>query len=448
MQTKYDFIVIGGGSGGIAAANRAAEYGASVALIEQNLLGGTCVNVGCVPKKLMWLASQHATQLAHAVEFGFSLGKTSLDWRRLIEQRQAYIQKLHIGYRKRLDKNSIALIKGTASFLDPTTVVVNQDRIQAPHILIATGAQSVWPEIPGAALGIDSDGFFELSSCPERIAVVGAGYIAVELAGMLRAFGAHVSLVYRHDSILRTFDPVLSEQCLQNYRRQGIGSFPNHTPTALAQRNEGLVLICEEAKQVPPVDCVIWAIGRKPNISALQLQNAHVQTTADGKIIVDDLQNTTQPGIYAVGDVANQWQLTPVAIKAGRTLANRLFNGQSTARLDYHNIPTVVFSHPPIASIGLSETQARGKYPEDIKIYQSTFTPMLRAFAANADPFRIKLITQASSDKIIGCHMIGEMADEILQGFAVAIQMGATKKDFDNTFAIHPTIAEELVTLK
>lgn len=448
MQNKFDFVVLGAGSGGIAAANRAAEYGARVAVIENNLIGGTCVNVGCVPKKIMWTASHRASQLKHASDFGYETVKAILDWETLVNKRQAYIKRLHQGYQNRLNKNNITYFEGPASFVTSDTVQVKGQTLSAPHILIATGSQSIWPSIEGNEYGIDSDGFFNLTEQPQRVAVVGAGYIAVELAGMLKAFGSDVHFAFRRDAFLRTFDSMLGQQLKENYQTQGIHLYPNHIPTNVLKDKNGIHLICEENKRLPAVDCLIWAIGRQPQTSALNLENAGVTLNDAGYIIVDEQQNTEVSGIYAVGDVSSTWQLTPVAIKAGRTLSDRLFNQQTHAKMDYSSIPTVVFSHPPIATVGLSEMDAIKQYGEDLKIYQAKFTPMQSAFASNPEPCCIKLITQASSGKIIGCHMIGEGVDEILQGFAVAIKMGATKADFDQTVAIHPTIAEELVTLR
>ncbi|MGE4348435.1 MAG: glutathione-disulfide reductase [Candidatus Berkiella sp.] len=448
MPNTFDLIILGGGSGGIATANRAAEYGAKVLLIETNLIGGTCVNVGCVPKKIMWVASQRYSQIQTADGLGFTVLKPELDWQALVEKRQAYIHKLHAGYEKKLNNNKVVMQKGTGRFHSTHTIEVNDTLYSAPHILIATGSQPVWPEIPGYNLGIDSDGFFALKTLPKRVAIVGAGYIAAELAGMLHSFGCSVSWVYRSDRILKNFDAMLSKNLLAQYQKKGINLYPEHTPRALKESPDGLVLACENQKDLPAVDCLIWAIGRQSNIKDLQLEKSGILVDKKGLIQVDAYQNTSIPGIYALGDVASTWQLTPVAIKAGRQLAERLFNHKSSAKADYSLIPTVVFSHPPIATIGMSEAQARIQYPEDIKCYEAQFTPMVEAFSTHPSTCCLKLITLQSTGKILGCHMIGEQVDEILQGFAVAIKMGATKADLDETIAIHPTIAEELVTLR
>ncbi len=448
MPNTFDLIILGGGSGGIATANRAAEYGAKVLLIETNLIGGTCVNVGCVPKKIMWVASQRYSQIQTADGLGFTVLKPELDWQALVEKRQTSIHKLHAGYEKKLNNNKVVMQKGTGRFHSKHTIEVNDTLYSAPHILIATGSQPVWPEIPGYNLGIDSDGFFALKTLPKRVAIVGAGYIAAELAGMLHSFGCSVSWVYRSDRILKNFDAMLSKNLLAQYQKKGINLYPEHTPRALKESPDGLVLACENQKDLPAVDCLIWAIGRQSNIKDLQLEKSGILVDKKGLIQVDAYQNTSIPGIYALGDVASTWQLTPVAIKAGRQLAERLFNHKSSAKADYSLIPTVVFSHPPIATIGMSEAQARIQYPEDIKCYEAQFTPMVEAFSTHPSTCCLKLITLQSTGKILGCHMIGEQVDEILQGFAVAIKMGATKADLDETIAIHPTIAEELVTLR
>lgn len=445
---NYDFIVIGAGSGGIAAANRAAENGAKVAIIEKNLLGGTCVNVGCVPKKIMWLASQRAAQINHAPEFGFVPCNPSIHWKTLVQRRQAYIERLHGLYKNKLQKNGITLIHGEARFKNDHSVTVANQDYHAPHILIATGSHATWPSLPGQEYGIDSDGFFALQEKPERVAVVGAGYIAVELAGVLKGLGCNVSLAFRHKHFLRSFDYDVTKRLATLYQQQGIKLWPQHTPSALEQNDKGLVLVCENNKKLPPVDVLIWAIGRNANTKKLGLENTKVTRDSSGQIQVDAYQNTSVAGIYAIGDVASHWQLTPVAIKAGRILATRLFGKKSLYKMDYCHIPTVIFSHPPIATVGLSEKEARNQFGVDITLYESTFNPMSQAFSDMKEPCYIKLITQTSSDKILGCHMIGEAVDEILQGFAVAIKMGATKADLDDTVAIHPTIAEELVTLR
>lgn len=447
MHKKFDLIAIGGGSGGIATVNKAAQWGAKCALIEFQALGGTCVNVGCVPKKIMWLASHAASHLHEAVGYGFSAITPSLDWSELVAKRQAYIDKLHIAYATRLTKNQVELIHGKAKFLTANTVAVGEDTFEAPHIVIATGGTPSWPRLPGAELGIDSDGFFALTKQPSRVAVVGAGYIAVELAGMLASFGSETFLVFRHDKVLREFDVMLNEKLMENYQQLGVNLKPKFIPKALSRHLGKLSLSAEDEQKIEGLDTVIWAIGRSPNTSELNLSAANLSLAPNGTISVDAYQNTAVAGIYAIGDVTGHKALTPVAIAAGRRLATRLFGKNTNSKLDYENIPSVVFSHPPIGTVGLTEQEARQKHGDDLKIYQTSFTSMSQALLPHPLRTSMKLITVRSTDKVIGCHVIGDGADEMLQGFALAIKMGATKADFDNVVAIHPTSAEELVTL-
>lgn len=446
MHKKFDLIVIGGGSGGLATAVKAASLGAKCAIIEPHHLGGTCVNVGCVPKKLMWLASHQAMALRHAKDYGFDAVQVKLHWTELVAKREAYIQKLRNHYQQKLATHEITHFSFLAEFKDPKTVIAGQDALSAPHIVIATGSQSQFPKIEGAMLGIDSDGFFALKAPPKRVAVVGAGYIALELAGMLQGFGCETHLVFRHPSVLRQFDASLSEGILQRYQQLGVYINKEYTPVSLQAINDKLSLQCENHLVLSDLDTVIWAIGRTPNTQALQLEKAGIKLTSHNAIFVDKFQNTNVPGIYALGDVTGQKALTPVAIAAGRRLALRLFGSQPDSHLDYDNIPSVIFSHPPIGTVGLSEKEALEKFG-DIKVYQTEFTPMSEAMLTSSIKTLMKLITTKSDGKVVGCHIIGNGADEMLQGFAVAIKMGATKADFDNTVAIHPSSAEELVTL-
>ncbi|MCW5588317.1 MAG: glutathione-disulfide reductase [Legionellales bacterium] len=448
MQKKYDFIIIGGGSGGIATANRAASHGAKCALIEAHKLGGSCVNVGCVPKKVMWNAASIASQLNLAKDYGFKLTQQAFSWTQLVQAREAYIARLNLAYEERLTKNNVALYFGQGTFLERNTVQVGNEVLTSDHILIATGAYPSMPNIPGKEFGIDSDGFFALTEQPKRVAVIGAGYIAVELAGVLNALGSDVSLVLRHDLPLRQFDTLLSTHLHDCMQQDGITILKYHTPKQLTRDHEKITLHCQENKTVTGFDCVIWAIGRTPNLQHLNLENIGLELNSAGFIPTDQFQNTQIPGVYAVGDVTGRAQLTPVAIAAGRRLASRLFNQRADLYLDYTNIPTVIFSHPPIGTIGLSEETARAQFPhEKIKIYQTQFNPMFYALSDHKIPTKMKLVTLGEEEKIIGLHIIGDGADEMLQGFSVALKMGATKADFDNTIAIHPTSSEELVTM-
>jgi len=448
LAIQYDLLVIGGGSGGIATANRAASYGARVALIENDRLGGTCVNRGCVPKKIMWYASAYAEAFHEAQDYGFSHSDISFDWNKLVTRREAYIRRLNDIYQSGLDKNKVDVIHGSGSFIDAQTVAVDSARYTAEHILIATGGYPNVPHIEGAELGITSDGFFELTEQPKNVAVIGAGYIAVELAGMLKGLGSAVQLLVRRDTPLRNFDHTISKALVEAITAQGINLVTQATPVRVSKDGQSLTIELADKRQLTGIDTVIWAIGRRPASQSLGLDKAGVHTNQHGFIITNEYQETKVKGIYAVGDITGRAALTPVAIAAGRRLADRLFNHQQEAKLDYDTIPTVVFSHPPIGTVGLSEEQAREQYGDAIKVYLSSFTPLRHGITDHKPKCTMKLIVTGDNEKVIGCHVIGEGADELLQGFAVAIKMGATKTDFDNTVAIHPTAAEELVTLR
>ncbi|MGH8551630.1 MAG: glutathione-disulfide reductase [Methylococcales bacterium] len=449
MTRPYDLIIIGGGSGGVATANRAAGYGARCLLIEHGPLGGTCVNVGCVPKKVMWHAAHHAIALEQAADYGFELEYKNFDWSYLKKARDAYIHRLNDIYAHTLDRNRVEVQSGTANFIDANTVSVNGDRFGAKRILIATGAYPGVPNIPGAELGITSDDFFALDNQPVRVAIIGSGYIAVELAGVFNALGTEVTLIARKDRLLRDFDESLAQALASRYREHGITIRWNSPVESLQLDHEDKVSVHFAGDDsLSGMGQVLWAIGRTPNTRELNPHLAGVNLDAKGFVTTDAWQTTNVPHIYAVGDITGRAPLTPVAIAAGRRLADRLFGGFTDRKLDYENIPTVVFAHPPIGTVGLSEAQARQRHGDHVKIYQGRFTPMTQALSSAGGKSLMKLITYGEQEKIIGCHIIGEGADEMLQGFAVAINMGATKADFDNTVAIHPTNAEELVTLK
>jgi glutathione reductase (NADPH) len=450
MTKHYDYLAIGGGSGGIASINRAAMYGQKCALIEAKELGGTCVNVGCVPKKVMW----HAAQIAEAIhmygpDYGFDTTVNAFDWKKLVANRTAYIDRIHNSYDNVLGKNKVDVIKGFARFIDAHTVEVNGEKITADHILIATGGRPSHPDIPGAEYGIDSDGFFDLDAMPKRVAIVGAGYIAVEIAGVLNALGAEAHLFVRKHAPLRTFDPMIVETLVEVMNTEGPTLHTESVPKAIVKNTDGsLTLQLENGKECT-VDSLVWAIGREPATDNLNLAVTGVKTNEKGYIDVDKYQNTNVKGIYAVGDNTGAVELTPVAVAAGRRLSERLFNNKPEEHLDYSNIATVVFSHPPIGTIGLTEPEAIEKFGADnVKVYKSSFTAMYSAVTQHRQPCRMKLVCVGKEEKIVGLHGIGFGMDEILQGFAVAIKMGATKKDFDNTVAIHPTAAEEFVTMR
>ncbi len=449
MKSKqYDFIVIGGGSGGIASARRAAQYGAQVLLIEAGRLGGTCVNVGCVPKKVMWNTSQIGETLQMAGHYGFDITENGFDWPLLKSSRDSYIKRLNDIYRRNLDQSGVEVVEGVAGFVDGRTVRVNGNDYSACHILIATGGSPTVPDIAGARYGITSDGFFDLDHQPRAILVIGAGYIATELAGLMRGLGSRVSVLLRKDKLLRTFDHDIQQAVMQEMAAAGIEILPNVVIASLVSNSGSLGYRDRDGSGKDGYDCIIWAVGRHPRVERLAVDGAGVGIDARGYIEVDQFQNTTASGIYAVGDVTGRAQLTPVAIAAGRRLSDRLFGDQPQAKLDYSNIPTVIFSHPPVGTVGLSEAGAVEKYGNDtIRVYKNRFVDMYFAVAEHKPRTLLKLIVQGENEKVVGCHVVGRGADEMIQGFAVAIRMGATKRDFDNTVAIHPTAAEELVTL-
>ena len=445
----FDYISIGGGSGGIASAIRAAKHGKKAAIIEAKDIGGTCVNVGCVPKKAMWYGAQVAEAIhRYAPEYGFDVSVNHFSWDSLIASRQAYIERIHTSYDRALTTNDVTLIRGFAKFVDNNTVEVDGETYTADHITIATGGRPVIPDIPGAQHGINSDGFFALKVQPKKAVVVGAGYIGVELAGVLHSLGTETHLVVRKHAPLRHFDPIIHETLVDMIHAEGC-TLHNHTSVEKVERGEGKMLTIHLTNgEVLEADCLIWAIGREPSTDTIAIENTDVELAANGTVKVDKYQNTTAKNIYAVGDITGEAELTPVAVKAGRLLSERLFNGQDDAHMDYTMIPTVVFSHPPIGTIGLTEPEAIEEYGEDnIKVYSSSFASMYTAVTRHRQMTKMKLVCAGEDEKVVGLHGIGHGMDEILQGFAVAIKMGATKADFDACVAIHPTSAEEYVTM-
>ena len=447
---EYDIIAIGGGSGGSATMNRAAMHGAKAAVIEGNIIGGTCVNVGCVPKKVMWYGAQVSETLKnYAADYGYTIGETSFDFKTLRNNREAYIERSRQAFSNNFNRNGVDYIEGYARFVDKNTVEVNGEHIRAKHIVIATGSYAFIPNVPGSELGGTSDDVFAWEELPESVSIIGAGYIAVELAGVLHALGVKTDLFVRKGGPLRGFDQGIVEVLVEEMKKNGQPLHTHKVPQKLEKLDNGDIQIHFEDGTTHTSQKVIWAVGRKANVHQLNLEAAGVELTERGFIQVDEYQNTTTPGIYALGDVSGEKELTPVAIKAGRTLAERLFNGKTDAKMDYELIPTVVFSHPAIGSIGLTQEQAEAKYGvENIKVYQSTFAGMYSAITVHRQMTKLKLITLGEEEKVIGLHGIGEGIDEMIQGFAVAVKMGATKADFDATVAIHPTASEEFVTMR
>lgn len=457
MTSHYDYIAIGGGSGGIASINRAASYGKKCAIIEARHIGGTCVNVGCVPKKIMW----HGAQIAEAIklyapDYGFDVTVNRFDYGTLVASRNAYIERVHGSYQRGFEKNQVDVIQGFAKLIDKNTVEVqltdgSTKTITADHIVIATGGRPQRPDIEGQEYGIDSDGVFDLTDLPKRLAVVGGGYIGVEIAGVFNSLGTQTHLILRQQKPLRDFDEDIVDVLVDVMTNEGICFHTSTTIAKVIKNDDGsLDIHFNDSDDILTVDCLVWAIGRTPATDEIGLEAVGVAMNDKGFVKVDKFQNTNVSGIYAVGDIIeNGVALTPVAVAAGRRLSERLFNNKPDEHLDYDLIPTVVFSHPPIGTIGMTQSAAIKAHGEaQIKVYHSSFTPMYSAVTAHRQPCRMKLVCLGAEEKIIGLHGIGFGVDEMIQGFGVAIKMGATKADFDNTVAIHPTGAEEFVTMR
>jgi len=459
----FDYLVIGGGSGGIASGRRAAAHGAKVAVIERDRLGGTCVNVGCVPKKVMFNAATVHEMIEQASGFGFQIDGYKFDWASLKEKRDAYVKRLNGIYRNNLGNSGITEIVGDATFVGPKEVKVGDKTYSGKNVLIAVGGKPDMPDIPGIELGINSDGFFELESLPKRCAVVGSGYIAVELAGVLQALGSQVDLFIRGELPLRSMEPDIVQQLVDEMSAIGV-TWVQGEIAELSGSADGLKTAkLKSGAEHSGYDEIIFAIGRSPVTDTLNLDKAGVEVTARGEVVVNDASETSAEGVYAVGDIiTGAIQLTPVAIAAGRLLSDRLFNGVplEQTKMDYDMVPTVVFSHPTIAVMGLTEAQAAERYGADaVTCHKSTWVNMMysREFLVDgglgtADspkpPFtKAKIVCVGEEQRVVGLHMIGMAVDEILQGFGVAIKMGATKADFDSIVALHPTSAEEIVTI-
>lgn len=456
MAKHYDYIAIGGGSGGIASINRAASYGQKCAIIEAKHLGGTCVNVGCVPKKVMFYGAQVAEAINHyAPDYGFDITVNNFDYAKLVESRQAYIGRIHTSYGNVLAKNNVDVLNGFARFKDAKTLEVSYadgsvEEVTADHILIATGGRPTVPNVKGAEYGITSDGVFALDALPKSVAIVGAGYIAVELAGVFNSLGVNTHLFVRQHAPMRNQDPLIVDTLLEVLAQDGIELHTQATPQEVVKNADGSLTLKLQDGRETSVESLVWAIGREPATDKINLEAAGVETNRRGFIKVDKFQNTNVPNIYAVGDIIEGGiELTPVAVAAGRRLSERLFNNKPNEHLDYSLVPTVVFSHPPIGTVGLSEPKAIEQYgAENVKVYKSSFTAMYTAVTQHRQPCRMKLVCVGEEEKVVGLHGIGFGVDEMIQGFAVAIKMGATKADFDNTVAIHPTGSEEFVTMR
>jgi len=464
IHKECDYLVIGGGSGGLASGRRAsAMYGAKVIAIESKRLGGTCVNVGCVPKKVTWNAASIRETLRDAKSYGFNFEEvTPFDWTIFKQKRDAYVKRLNGIYARNLDNDKVEYIHGHAIIKSKDEVEVTLDdgskqSIGFKKLLIAVGGHPTKPpkNIPGAELGTNSDGFFEIEKQPKKVAIIGAGYIAVEFAGMFHALGTETHLFIRYNTFLRTFDPMIQEKVVAEYERQGIHIHKCSSVSKVEDLGDGWKRLHYKDKNgegAVDVDALIWAIGRTPQTDGLGLEKLGVKLDEKGHIVVDDYQNTNVENVYAIGDVCNKgFELTPVAIAAGRRLSDRIFGGRKDAHLEYSNIPSVVFAHPEVGAIGMTEPEARKRYGDSVKVYQTGFTAMYYALMDRQEekgPTAFKVICEGPNERVVGMHILGLGSSEILQGFGVAVKMGATKADLDRCVAIHPTSAEELVTLK
>jgi glutathione reductase (NADPH) len=446
----FDYLVIGGGSGGIASARRARSHGARVALLEPNAMGGTCVNRGCVPKKILWNAAELAHGLADLPDYGFDVeAPAKFDYATLRSASLAHVGRINDLYTTRLADVGVDIVAEWAKSMGPGVIETASGRkLRSPHILLATGARPQVPKLEGAELGITSDDWFELTELPKRLLIIGGGYIGVELAGIARALGCQVTFGYRGSMPLRQFDELLRLCLVEELRVSGIELLSEFKPKRVVRSPRGTLAVqADDSRSVAELDAVLWAIGRVPDARAWA-ESAGVEFDPRGFVRVDEYQNTNVQGVYAVGDVTGRACLTPVAIAAGQRLADRLFGGQSEARLDYADIPTVVFSHPPIGTVGLSESDARKRYGDRVKCYVKRFENLYYAVTRQKHLTAMKLVTLLPDERVLGIHVIGLNADELIQGFAVALRMGAVKADLDRTVAIHPTAAEELVTVR
>ncbi|WP_414528490.1 glutathione-disulfide reductase [Nodularia chucula] len=451
MSYDFDLFVIGAGSGGIATARRAAEYGAKVGLAEFDRLGGTCVNRGCVPKKLMVYASHFPELFADSQGYGWSAVKSSLDWEKMITVVNNEVTRLNGIYQGMLDKSKVELVQGYATFIDAHTIKVGDRQLTADKILVAVGGHPVKPDIPGIEYAITSDDIFHLKEQPQRLVILGGGYIGTEFACILNGLGSEVTQIIRSDKILRGFDEDLQTEIQQAMGNHGIKIINNSEITNIEQTDTGLKVTVRgdsDAEETVIVDAVsLAATGRKPNTGKLGLENTKVQLDENGAVIVDQYSQTAEENIYAVGDCTDNINLTPVAINEGRAFADTVF-GKKCRRMSYENVPTAIFTTPEAATVGLTEAEARAKYGDAIKVYRSRFRPMYYTLAGKDEKTMMKLVVDQTNDKVLGAHMVGTNAAEIIQGVAIAVKMGATKANFDATIGIHPSSAEEFVTMR
>ncbi|QXH78635.1 glutathione-disulfide reductase [Pseudomonas salmasensis] len=447
MAYDFDLYVIGAGSGGVRAARFAAGFGAKVAVAESRYLGGTCVNVGCVPKKLLVYGAHFAEDFEQASGFGWSLGEANFDWATLIANKDREINRLNGIYRNLLVNSGVTLHEGHARLVDAHQVEINGERFTAKHILIATGGWPQIPEIPGREHAIGSNEAFFLKELPKRVLVVGGGYIAVEFAGIFHGLGAHTSLLYRGDLFLRGFDGSVRKHLQEELTKRGLDLQFNADIERIEKQADGSLKATLKDGRVLEADCVFYATGRRPMLDNLGLENTGVKLDERGFVAVDDLYQTAEPSILAIGDVIGRVQLTPVALAEGMAVARRLFKPEQYRAVDYANIATAVFSLPNIGTVGLTEEEAR-KNGHNVQIFESRFRPMKLTLTDCQEKTLMKLVVDADTDKVLGCHMVGPDAGEIVQGLAIALKAGATKQHFDETIGVHPTAAEEFVTMR
>ena len=445
MPYDYDLITIGGGSGGVRASRMSANFGARVALIEERQLGGTCVNVGCIPKKLLSYAAHYADDFTDAGGFGWSVGSRDFDWARLIANKDREIARLNGVYARLLSDAGVTVIEARGRLIDAHTVQAGELTLTARHILVATGGWPVVPQIPGAELAITSNEAFHLAHLPARAVVVGGGYIAMEFASIFNGLGVKTTLVYRGRQLLRGFDRELGQVLAEEMAQKGIEILLDSNIERI-ERESGALAVQFVSGETRETDLVMYATGRAPNTRGLGLEEAGVALAANGALKVDDFFRSSVPSVYAIGDVIDRIQLTPVATAEGTLLANTLFNN-SPRRMDYDNVPTAVFSHPNVATVGLGEDEARKRYGE-VEVYATRFRPLRATLSGSAGRVFMKLVVDRKTDRVLGAHMVGADAGEVIQGFAVALKCGATKAQFDATVGIHPTGAEEFVTMR
>lgn len=447
MAYDFDLFVIGAGSGGVRASRFAAGYGAKVAVAESRYLGGTCVNVGCVPKKLLVYGAHFSDDFEQAAGFGWSLEDAQFDWSQLIANKNREIQRLNGIYRNLLVNSGVTLLEGHARITAPHEVEVEGQRYSARHILIAVGGWPQVPDIPGRELAISSNEAFFLKDLPKRVLVVGGGYIAVEFAGIFQGLGADTTLLYRGDLFLRGFDGSVRTHLKEELEKRGLDLQFNADIARIDQQADGSLKATLKDGRELVTDCVFYATGRRPMLDNLGLENTEVQLDKRGFIQVDEAYQTDESSILAIGDVIGRVQLTPVALAEGMAVARRLFKPEEYRPVDYRNIPTAVFSQPPIGTVGLTEEQAL-EAGHSLKIFESRFRPMKLTLTEVQEKTLMKLVVDADTDRVLGCHMVGPDAGEIIQGLGIALKAGATKQQFDETIGVHPTAAEEFVTMR